>query len=259
MRTAAGTLGASGARGVSLGAGMPVLLASPSAVPLHGSDTIISATIARMNTLLLAALLAVPARAQAPNAAAEADARQKVLYALGASVAQDYVLTPADLGAVSEGLSDAAAGKELKVDLKELKPQVAKLKNEAAEKRRVAQLEAYAAEPGAKRLPSGLIFKELKAGAGAKPAATSMVKVHYHGTFPDGRVFDSSVERKEPMEFPLNGVIPCWTEGVQMIGVGGKARLVCPYTIAYGERGRPPVIPERATLVFDVELLDVKK
>lgn len=211
-----------------------------------------------MNTLLLAALLAVPARAQASDAPAE-DARLQVLYALGASVAQDYALAPGDLQAVSEGLADAAAGKELKADLKELKPKVAQLKHEAAEKRRVAQLDAYAAEPGAKRLPSGLIFKEVKAGSGAKPAATSVVKVHYHGTFPDGRVFDSSVERKEPMEFPLNGVIPCWTEGVQLIGVGGKARLVCPYSIAYGERGRPPVIPERATLVFDVELLDVKK
>ncbi|TBR24304.1 FKBP-type peptidyl-prolyl cis-trans isomerase [bacterium] len=218
-----------------------------------------------MNTLL-AVLLAVSAvsgfaaeGAPAALPAAAPDDRAKVLYALGAMLVGDYGLRFDDVQAVADGMSDAAAGKPLRADLKELRPKVAQLKNEAVESRRLALLDAYAAEPGAKRLPSGLIFKELKAGTGPKPAATSMVKVHYHGTFPDGNVFDSSVQRGEPMEFPLNGVIPCWTEGVQLIGVGGKAKLVCPYGIAYGERGRPPVIPERATLVFEVELLDVKK
>lgn len=218
-----------------------------------------------MKTLLLAALLATPSFAHdgehaAPAAAVAADDdRSKVLYALGAQIAADYALKAADVQAVADGMSDSIAAKPLKADPKELRPKVAALKNEAVETRRKTQLEAFAAEPGAKRLPSGLIYKEIKAGSSVKPAATSMVKVHYHGTFPDGSVFDSSVQRGEPMEFPLNGVIPCWTEGVQLMGVGGKAKLVCPYNIAYGERGRPPVIPERSTLVFDVELLEVKK
>ena len=93
----------------------------------------------------------------------------------------------------------------------------------------------------------------------AREMATDVVSVHYHGTLPDGKVFDSSVQRGQPAEFPLNQVIPCWTEGVQKMKVGGKARLVCPSTIAYGDQGRPPVIPGGATLVFEVELLEVAK
>ena len=89
--------------------------------------------------------------------------------------------------------------------------------------------------------------------------ATDKVKVHYHGTLIDGTVFDSSVERKQPIDFALNGVIPCWTEGVQMMKVGGKARLVCPSEIAYGDNGAPPKIKPGATLVFDVELLEIVK
>lgn len=105
--------------------------------------------------------------------------------------------------------------------------------------------------------PSGLVYKSLKAGAGAGPAATDTVKVHYRGTFPDGREFDSSYKRNAPTEFPLNRVIPCWTEGVQMMKVGGKAKLTCPASIAYGERGAGGVIPPNATLQFEVELLAI--
>jgi FKBP-type peptidyl-prolyl cis-trans isomerase FkpA len=106
---------------------------------------------------------------------------------------------------------------------------------------------------------SGLIYQSLKEGAGASPAATDVVKVHYRGTFPDGREFDSSHKRGEPTEFPLNRVIPCWTEGVQMMKPGGKAKLVCPPAIAYGERGAGGVIPPNATLHFEVELVSVKR
>ena len=95
-------------------------------------------------------------------------------------------------------------------------------------------------------------------GSGAQPRATDVVSVHYHGTLEDGSVFDSSVDRGQPAAFPLNRVIPCWTEGVQLIKVGGKARLVCPAEIAYGARGSPPTIPPDATLVFEVELLEIK-
>lgn len=108
-------------------------------------------------------------------------------------------------------------------------------------------------------LPSGLIYQSLKEGTGASPAATDTVRVHYRGTFPDGgKEFDSSYSRNEPTEFPLNRVIPCWTEGVQKMKVGGKAKLVCPPGIAYGARGAGGVIPPNATLNFEIELLAVK-
>ncbi|MCE2659700.1 MAG: FKBP-type peptidyl-prolyl cis-trans isomerase [Rubrivivax sp.] len=106
--------------------------------------------------------------------------------------------------------------------------------------------------------PSGLVIKTVKAGTGASPAATDVVKVHYRGTFPDGKEFDSSHKRGQPAEFPLNRVIRCWTEGVQMMQVGGKAQLVCPASIAYGDRGTPGgPIPPNATLHFEVELLGI--
>ena len=115
-----------------------------------------------------------------------------------------------------------------------------------------------AAPENSDTLPSGLIMTELVAGDGASPAATDVVEVHYHGTFPDGRVFDSSVDRGQPARFPLNRVIPCWTEGVQRMKVGGKSLLICPPAIAYGPRGRPPKIPANSTLHFEVELLSIQ-
>ena len=114
-----------------------------------------------------------------------------------------------------------------------------------------------AKEPGAVVTASGLVYRSLKDGAGPKPAATETVKVHYRGTFPDGKEFDSSYARGTPAEFPLNGVIKCWTEGVQRMQVGGKAKLTCPAAIAYGERGAGGVIPPNATLQFEVELLGI--
>ena len=107
-------------------------------------------------------------------------------------------------------------------------------------------------------LASGLVYQSLKEGTGASPKASDTVRVHYHGTLADGKVFDSSVQRGQPAEFPLNRVIPCWTEGVQMMKVGGKAKLTCPPQIAYGARGAAGVIPPNATLTFEVELLGVK-
>ena len=118
-------------------------------------------------------------------------------------------------------------------------------------------LAAAAKEAGAQVTKSGLVYRSLKEGAGSSPAATDRVKVHYKGSFPDGKEFDSSYKRNEPTEFPLNGVISCWTEGVQLMKTGGKAKLTCPSAIAYGARGAGGVIPPNATLVFEIELLGI--
>ena len=118
---------------------------------------------------------------------------------------------------------------------------------------------APAAPAAAVTTASGLIYQSLQEGTGASPKATDRVSVHYRGTFPEsGREFDSSYKRNQPTEFPLNGVIACWTEGVQKMKVGGKAKLTCPPAIAYGARGAGGVIPPNATLNFEVELLGIK-
>jgi FKBP-type peptidyl-prolyl cis-trans isomerase FkpA len=118
-------------------------------------------------------------------------------------------------------------------------------------------LDKAAKEPGAVKTPSGLIYTEVEPGSGVSPKATDTVKVHYRGTLKDGTEFDSSYKRDEPAELPLSNVIPCWTEGLQRMKPGGKARLVCPANIAYGPEGRPPVIPGGATLIFEIALISV--
>ena len=115
-----------------------------------------------------------------------------------------------------------------------------------------------AAASGAKTaLPGGIVYESLREGSGESPKAYDTVRVHYRGTFPDGREFDSSYKEGKPAEFPLNRVIKCWTEGVQLMKPGGKARLVCPPGVAYGERGAGGVIPPNATLNFEVELISI--
>jgi len=116
---------------------------------------------------------------------------------------------------------------------------------------------AAAREAGAVVTASGLVYRSLLEGQGASPGATDAVRVHYRGTFPDGREFDSSYQRGEPATFPLNRVIKCWTEGVQRMKVGGKAKLTCPSALAYGERGAGGAIPPNATLQFEIELLAI--
>jgi FKBP-type peptidyl-prolyl cis-trans isomerase len=119
-------------------------------------------------------------------------------------------------------------------------------------------LDKMAKEKDAKRSDSGMIFIPLKAGSGDSPKATDTVKVHYEGKLRDGSTFDSSVQRGAPATFPLNRVIPCWTEGLQKMKVGEKAKLVCPSNIAYGDRGSPPKIKPGAALLFEVELLGIE-
>ncbi len=193
---------------------------------------------------------------------------QKTLYFLGKAVSskiKQFDFTPEETKYIVMGFSDSLEGKPAKADDSygmKLNEYLAKKQEAVVAKQKEAAkpfLAKMAKEKGAKTLPSGVIYIPVKEGKGASPKASDMVKVHYHGTFPDGKVFDSSVERGTPAEFPLNGVIPCWTEGVQKMKVGGKAKLVCPSDTAYGDQGAGGAIPGGATLVFDVELLDIVK
>lgn len=223
---------------------------------------------------LLAALMCAAgcgASAEAPKAEASPSApseEDKTLYAMGLMLGRGVAplkLTPAQLTQVNRGLVDAATGKKPEVELQTYGPKVQQFAQERAQAAAVATKadgKAYednaAAEAGATRTPSGLVYKTITPGAGANPVATDTVRVHYHGTLVDGTVFDSSVQRGQPAEFALDRVIPCWTEGVQRMKVGEKGRLVCPASIAYGERGSGP-IPGGSTLTFEVELLEIKK
>jgi FKBP-type peptidyl-prolyl cis-trans isomerase FkpA len=194
---------------------------------------------------------------------------QKTLYALGLVISQNlatFNLSATDLEPVLAGVSDGVLKKEFKVDVQTYAPKISQLQASragatAAVEKKASQafLEKAAAEKGATKTASGLIITTLKPGTGAAPKATDRVKVHYHGTLADGTVFDSSVQRGEPITLALNQVIKCWTEGVQLMKVGGKSKLVCPSDIAYGDQGRPPTIKPGATLVFEVELLDIAK
>lgn len=203
------------------------------------------------------------------SAADPANDEQKTLYALGLAISQSlepFTLNENELEFVKAGLADGVLKHTQKVDLQTFGPKIQELQQRRAsalaevEKKAGASFLAKAsAEPGAKKTESGAIITTIKEGKGAAPKATDTVKVHYHGTLIDGTVFDSSVKRGEPATFPLNQVIKCWTEAVQLIKVGGKSRLVCPSAIAYGDRGSPPVIKPGATLIFEVELLDIVK
>jgi len=185
----------------------------------------------------------------------------KTIYALGLSIGRSiksYDLTQAELDILKKGLTDSATGAKPAVEMEKYLPKLqpfAKGRQDRVGKR---FLEDASKEKGAVKLPSGVIYKELVAGKGPSPKATDTVRVNYRGTLTNGTEFDSSYKRNAPAEFPLNAVIPCWTEGVQKMKVGGKAQLVCPSDKAYGEQGSPPVIPPGATLLFEVELLGIQ-
>jgi len=191
---------------------------------------------------------------------------QMILNALGQALARDIVdagFSAEELAFVQRGLSDAVLGQGALVELPEYGPKIqafmAARAVDAAENeltQATTFVETQASLEGAERTESGIVIQEVTAGTGARPTAEDTVQVHYHGTLRDGTVFDSSVDRGEPATFALAGVIPCWTEGLQQISVGGKSRLVCPPDLAYGPQG-PPGIPGNSALVFEVELLDI--
>lgn len=226
-------------------------------------------------SIAIALAAALCAAAPAPAAGDLKTEDEKTLYAVGLLEAQRlgvFALSKAELEIVKRGITDGVNGAKPVVELNVYGPKI----NDLVKARSGAKAEAdkakskvekqkgqefadkAAKEPGAVKDASGFVYKELKAGQGASPKASDTVKVHYKGTLTDGTKFDSSYDRNAPAEFPLNGVIKCWTDGVQKMKVGGKARLVCPSDVAYGDGGRPPTIPGGATLVFEVELLEIK-
>ena len=194
---------------------------------------------------------------------------QKTVYAMGYSLAGSldrFALSPEEIDILIAGLRDGTSGAAPKVPVDQFQTKIASFgQTRSAAAAQVERKSAdeflakEAAAPGATKTSSGLVKRVIKEGSGASPAATDTVKVHYHGTLRDGSVFDSSVERGEPAEFPLNRVIPCWTEAVQTMKVGEKAHITCPSDIAYGDRGMPPRIKGGATLAFDVELIEIVK
>jgi FKBP-type peptidyl-prolyl cis-trans isomerase len=233
----------------------------------------------RACALLLAALALTPAcqkKEEAKPAAADNPATEdeKTVYALGAMMGEKFAkpmnLSEREVDMLVKGLRATCRGgkPDFAIDAYASKFDSFARSRAAANNAAVAASAKQASESfrataakeqGALQYPSGLIYRTLKPGSGASPKATDVVSVHYHGTLMDGKVFDSSVKRGQPAEFPVNQVIPCWTEGVQHMKVGEKAKLICPSEIAYGDAGTPDgVIPPGATLVFEVELLGIK-
>jgi FKBP-type peptidyl-prolyl cis-trans isomerase FkpA len=190
---------------------------------------------------------------------------EKAVYAVGLTMYRQLAqldLSPAEMEIVKRALADAVANKPL-VELSEWSPKVqpfAIARGARVKEREKAASAVYlakaAAEPGAVKSESGMIYREVRPGTGESPKATDTVKVNYRGTLINGTEFDSSYKRNEPAQFALNAVIKCWTEGVQKIKTGGKSVLICPSDLAYGDQGRPS-IPGGATLIFEIELLEI--
>lgn len=223
---------------------------------------------------LICCLGSIPACAQgagqAPSTAPKLDTEdQKTLYALGLLLGRNikpFDLKPDELAIVKAGLSDAVTDAKPQIEIDTYGPKV----NELAQKRASAGAEDakkkgnefadnVAKQKDATKLPSGVVVRVITPGTGASPTPDDTVKVHYEGKLIDGTVFDSSIKRGQPAEFPLKGVVPCWTEALQKMTKGEKAQVICPSAVAYGDRGQPPVIPPGATLSFEVELLDFHK
>jgi FKBP-type peptidyl-prolyl cis-trans isomerase FkpA len=213
--------------------------------------------------------LAACHRGSAADAGAPAALRtdtDRTLYALGLVMGDrlgDFNLSPDELAVVERGIGDKVAGRHPLVEIQEWGPRISQMSRQrqtaraqVERQRGAAFAEQAAREPGAERLPSGAVYREMRAGTGPQPAPTDRVRVNYRGTLMDGTEFDSSYSRHQPAEFSLNGVIPCWTQGVGRMHVGGQARLVCPADTAYGDRGQRG-IPPGSTLIFQVELLDI--
>ena len=217
-------------------------------------------------------LISLPA-VHAQEATELKDPRLRLSYALGADIGNNLKRQEIDVDpkTLAAGISDAIAGKsalkpaEIREVMEEFRNQMmAKMQSQQAEegKKNLKAGEAYLAEngkkEGVKTTASGLQYKVVKEGTGKSPTPNDTVKVHYHGTLTDGTVFDSSVDRGEPVTFPVNGVIPGWTEALQLMKVGDKWQLAIPAKLAYGDQGPGGKIGPNSTLLFDVELLGIE-
>lgn len=216
---------------------------------------------------------AKPAAKASKKAAASHEAfkteDERTFYAYGYRVGQNLTSTnpsAAEANAIAQGLKDAITGKPEAVSMAVYLPKVGPMatkrlaaKAELVKAKGKEYADKFAKQEGVKPIPMGGFIQTLREGTGAMPTADDTVKVNYRGTLTDGTEFDSSYKRNEPAQFPLRNVIPCWTNGVAMMKVGGKAKLVCPSDVAYGDQGHPPVIPGGATLTFEIELLDIVK
>lgn len=201
----------------------------------------------------------------APAAPAPLTEEGKVIYAVGLLMQRSlrqFDLSATELDIIKRALTDAAAGKPA-VDIDAVGPQIEPLAQARRERvtarDRAASLEyltTAAAQPGAVKTTSGLVYSEITPGTGSSPTASDFVRVHYRGTLVNGTTFDDSYARNEPTELSLKSVIPCWTEGVQRMRVGGKSRLVCPSQLAYGENANAD-IPAGSTLIFEIEVLGI--
>jgi FKBP-type peptidyl-prolyl cis-trans isomerase len=234
----------------------------------------VGATLAA-DTSATAAPSAAPNAAPKPHTAASGAAGaagamsddQKVLYALGVLMShglENFQLSEAEFNTVRKGLTDSYHKHLLITDADSYTTQLQTLQRErvallAAHEKAAGQtyLESAAKTAGATRTSSGLLFLPVGEGSGATPTRADRVKVNYEGKLIDGTVFDSSIKRGQPAVFNVGGVIPCWSEALTLMKVGGKSHVVCPAELAYGDRGAPPRIPPGATLVFDIELLDI--
>lgn len=224
-----------------------------------------------MRRSLLAVLVSIAltacASAEGPAAPALETDEQKTMYATGYALSQQLrgaQFDEAEIRLIQAGLADGLSGRGSEVEMTAFGPKInemvagrVQLAAESEKSAGEAYVEKMAGTEGAERTDSGAVYIELEEGDGPRPGPTDTVKLHYHGTLRDGSVFDSSVDKGEPATFRVNGVIPCFSEGVQRMNVGGKAKLVCPSDTAYGDRGSPPKIKPGAALTFEVELLEI--
>jgi FKBP-type peptidyl-prolyl cis-trans isomerase len=235
--------------------------------PINRKDFQVSKKIA--TAVAAVCLLGIATASSFASEAALETEDQKTLYAIGVAMSRqlsNFGLTQGDLALIQQGLVDGVTGKDPKVDLPTYGPKIETFLNarmmamaEKSKEAGKAFREEAAKEPGAETTAEGMVFFTLSEGTGPAPTGTDTVKVHYHGTFTDGRVFDSSRDGGEPATFALNAVVPCFSQGIQRMKVGGKAKLICPPELAYGERGAPPMVPPGATLIFEVELLEISE
>jgi FKBP-type peptidyl-prolyl cis-trans isomerase FkpA len=224
----------------------------------------------RLLTLMLMCTLSATtwAAAAAPVAGPQTE-EEKTAYAIGQIVGSNlksFTFSQHEIQMVESGFAIGLQGAKPAIDVETYRSkaqalQVARVGAQVGKTKEAGKAfrDKAAAAKNTETTASGIVITTLSEGSGAAPAASDQVKVHYEGKLIDGTVFDSSIKRGEPMTFKLTGVVPCWTEALQRMKVGGKSQIVCPSEVAYGDRGSPPMIPGGATLVFNVELLEIVK